>query len=305
MSVIQHKSIIGTTQNVSLTLDSPVTEGNLLIAVVLPSTFNNVNSLEDASAPSSSGWSQFSFGFVSGDLHDLYVFSSSAQTSESYTLEVLFSSDDGLAKHIHLYEVSGYDTPDQTGQSVQVTSTPSASITGNTNRAKEFVLAVFADLTHVGETFTAGTGYTAGETTNASGGSMFSEYQEISSIGQPSAAATMNTPASDQFLSVVVTFYLSSDSNGGSGGSGGGTSSLPFLGSVRVLGSAPSGQSNPFMGTIKVISSPPSGVPNPYLGSVVLGAPGPNNSNPTLGEVVVVSEAPIESDPFLGTASEG
>jgi hypothetical protein len=300
MGVIQHKSIIGTTQNVSLTLDTPVTDGNLLIAVVCPSQFVTVNSIEDASAPSSNGWGQV--GFVTGALHDFYVFSSLAQANESYTVEVLFSSNDGLSKHIHLYEVSGYDTPDQTGGSFQQTSSPSASITSNTSRAKEFVIAAFMDLTHVGETFTAGTGYTAGETTNASGGSMFSEYQEISSIGQPTATATMGIPASDQFLALVVTFYGS----GGSGGSGGGGSTDIFLGSVRVLGSAPAGATVPYLGTVKVVASAPTGVPNPYLGSVVLGTPGANNTDPMLGEVVVVTEVPAGAfDEFWGSAKEG
>ena len=75
-----------------------------------------------------------------------------------------------------------------------------------------------------------------------------------------------------------------------------------FLGSVRVLGSAPAGRSNPFLGTVKVIASAPAGLTNPYLGSVVVGAPSGPQTDPSLGQVVEVASAPAnDTDPFLGT----
>jgi hypothetical protein len=217
-------------------------------------------------------------------------------------LEVVFDNNDGNAKHLHLFEVSGYDTFDQEGINAQNTNAPSVGTILNTSKANEFVLAAFLDATHSEETFTAGSGYTAGETTNANFFSMFSEFRTISSVGQPSASASI--PNTDNIASAIVTFYLSSDPEGGSGG--GQVSSGPaFLGSVRVLGSAPSGVRNSFLGTVTVVGSAPAGAENPYLGSVVVGTPSGSDSNPSLGEVVVVGSVPAgAADAFLGTVEE-
>ncbi len=88
------------------------------------------------------------------------------------------------------------------------------------------------------------------------------------------------------------------------GGGGNGGSATVFLGSVRVLGSAPAGCSNPFLGTVKVVGSAPAGASVPYLGSVVVGTPSGSQTNPSLGEVVeVVSASAGDSDPFLGTVA--
>jgi hypothetical protein len=82
-------------------------------------------------------------------------------------------------------------------------------------------------------------------------------------------------------------------------------STVPFIGSVRVVTQAPAGATNPFVGTYKVLASAPLSIDNPYLGNVVSGAgpyPTPGQTgNPVLGQVVVVTDAPIADDPFLGT----
>jgi hypothetical protein len=296
MSVIQHKSVIGTTQNVSLTLNSPVTADNLLVAVIGHGSGSPVIYLEDFSQPSSLGWN----GPLSASgISPLVVeaWNSLAQSSETYTLQVNFGANDGSAKHIHLFEVSGYDTFDKQGASSNgATNAPTVGIGVNTTKAIEFVLAAFLDATHSVEPFTPGIGYTAGETTNASGFSMFTEWKEITAVGQPQATASI--PNVDSVYAFMVTFYSST------GGGGGSTST--FLGSVRVLGSAPAGAAVPFIGTVKVIGSAPSGVPNPYLGSVVQGNPVAGGSNPTIGEVVIVASVPSgDSDEFLGAIVEG
>jgi hypothetical protein len=75
-----------------------------------------------------------------------------------------------------------------------------------------------------------------------------------------------------------------------------------FLGSVRLVESAPAGAANPFIGKITVAESAPAGVPNPYLGNVleVSSAP-PGDTEPILGNVVVVDSAPANTpDPYLG-----
>ena len=82
--------------------------------------------------------------------------------------------------------------------------------------------------------------------------------------------------------------------------------SKPFLGSVRVVGSAPAGARIVYVGTvINIGATPPTGLPNPFLGDVIAGTPSSNDSNPALGQVVEVASAPAgENDPFLG-AMEG
>ncbi len=300
MSVIQHASAQTTSQQLSVTLTSPVTAGNLIVAVVAYSKFNSISDFtHDANPSTSFGLLTSVSGSASAKL-DAYM--QLALLSESYTLEIDFANNDGIGKHIHLFEVSGYDSFDKQNTNIQTTTTPSVGVTVDTSAAAEFVLAAFLDQTHTGETFTAGAGYTAGETTNTNSFSLFTEYNEISSVGQPSASATI--PNNDTVCSLIVTFYASGNSGGGGNGSGGGTSTT-FLGSVRVVGSTPAGESNPFLGTVKVVASAPSGVPNPYLGQVVVGSPSGSQTNPTLGQVVVVSVAPTDDDdPFLGTVSE-
>jgi hypothetical protein len=82
-------------------------------------------------------------------------------------------------------------------------------------------------------------------------------------------------------------------------------STKPFIGSVRVLGSAPAGEVNDFIGTMRVIASPPAGEANPYLGSVTVGTPSSGDSNPALGQVVIVSSIPAgATDEYLGQIEE-
>lgn len=84
--------------------------------------------------------------------------------------------------------------------------------------------------------------------------------------------------------------------------SGGTGSSTAFLGSVRVLTQAPSNvKTVPFIGTVTKVASAPSGAPNPWLGSVIAATPTAGDSNPALGQVVEVTEVPSgETDVFLG-----
>ena len=81
---------------------------------------------------------------------------------------------------------------------------------------------------------------------------------------------------------------------------------IPFLGSVRVIGNAPAGAANPFIGTIKVLASAPAGEANPYLGSVTVGTPSSGDGNPVLGQVVIVTSVPAgDTDEYLGQIEEG
>ena len=86
-----------------------------------------------------------------------------------------------------------------------------------------------------------------------------------------------------------------------------------FLGTVTVLGSAPSNIPNPiFWGTVRVLASvPPAFAGSPiYLGAVTEGSPGPSQDDNILGQVVVLASVPTENDgvtrrrsPFLGTVN--
>src|ERR1700676_672169 len=295
--IVQHKSTIGTTQNVSITLDSPVTSGNLLVAVIGHGSGSPVYYLEDFAQPSWLGWSG---PLTSSGISPFVVeaWSGLAQSSETYTLQVNFGANDGSAKHLHLYEISGYDTFDKQAASANgATNNPSVGISVNTTKENEFVLAAFLDATHSVEPFTPGIGYTAGETTNASGFSLFTEWNEITFIGQPQAsAAILNV---DSVYALMVTFYSSTGGSGGSGGSGG--TGTVFLGSVAEV-SSDADDNGEFLGTLTVISQAPSGRSNPYLGKVrVVTAAPAGRANPSLGQVVVVSSAPAnDSNPFLG-----
>ena len=82
-------------------------------------------------------------------------------------------------------------------------------------------------------------------------------------------------------------------------------STKPFIGSIRVAGSAPAGEPNEFIGTFRIITSAPNGLPNPYLGNVTVGTPSSNDTNPFLGQAVIVDSAPSgDPDDYLGQIEE-
>jgi hypothetical protein len=103
----------------------------------------------------------------------------------------------------------------------------------------------------------------------------------------------------------IIDFTAGSFTSGG-GGDPSYDPTKPFLGSIRVVGSAPAGQTVKYIGTvINIGATPPAGLKNPYLGNVIVGTPSAGDSNPTLGQVCEVSSVPSpDSDPFLG-AVEG
>lgn len=162
---------------------------------------------------------------------------------------------------------------------------------------------------HVGDVFTLAvvgtTAYVLQNSTILTSATVAGEYD---GPGLPYTGMFMsNEGTGDEsgFVSLYAVGSASVTSSGGGGGGGSYSSSLPFLGSVRVVASAPSGQAVPFIGTVTKISSAPAGLPNPYLGNVVAGTPSANDTNPALGQVVEVASAPAgDNDPFLG-AVEG
>ncbi len=119
--------------------------------------------------------------------------------------------------HIHLYEIFGYDSLDQTGgNAVSQTSNPfSISTSGATKRSAEFIIALFNDLENSGEggpaqTWTGQAGNEGTQTTSDSAyyTSMFTEVFEVTTAGIQTATASSATyPESDEQL--IATFYSS------------------------------------------------------------------------------------------------
>ena len=108
------------------------------------------------------------------------------------TLTAELTSNDGAPKVLHIYELSAYDSCDLVNTTAQAsTTTPSVGVTTNTNHANEFILAAFLDQSHGVRDYHGGQRLHGGvELTNAEL-TLFTEYQEISSIGMPSASATV------------------------------------------------------------------------------------------------------------------
>lgn len=124
---------------------------------------------------------------------------------------------------LHIFEIAGYSGgEDQLGTNFQ-SSTRNATVSTAeaTSTADQFAFAFFADTFGSGVTWTAGNGFSAGETSNGAA-VCFSEGGVVSSTGIQTATATADF-ASDT-TSIIVTFKAGGDSDGGgdSGGSGDG-----------------------------------------------------------------------------------
>jgi hypothetical protein len=127
-------------------------------------------------------------------------------------------------------------------------------------------------------------------------GALSDDAANVTLSGHPGMQLVAFTPASGDIG--VINFAAGSMSL---------SSPPPFLGSVRVVGSAPAGAKDNFLGTVHVVGSAPAGNTNPYLGQIkeVLVAPA-GDTNPSLGDVVVVGSAPAgDSDPYLGSVISG
>jgi len=291
MQVVQHTSTTGTGTSLSATFGSPVTKGNLIVAVL----WWESNSASLTSLSDSGGNSNYSAA-VAFNPHNNFpgIYYDKAQATGSLTVTALVSAPPS-AVQLHIYELSGVDTLDQTGTAF---SGGGASLTVSTNADtladQELIIAAFTTGITTQQTWTPGSGYAAGESTFQQS-NLFSEYGVATESGtQEAAASASESGGVTSVYGSIATFYLSSSSGG-----------TNFIGTVRSVASAPSGANNPFLGTFTVVGSAPAGANNPYLGSIVevSGPPSPSNNNPALGEVVVVSSIPAGAkDVFLGSA---
>lgn len=289
-AIVQRTSGILSVGGTGIAFPAPVTKGNLLVAAVLSNAIA-VNGISDAA---DNDWSVAAenVGPVANGF-PVYIWSAVAKTTTSLTPIPATSDPSQTDIHVHMYEIAGYDSLDQTGASSETqTSNPlSVRTTGATKVAQEFVIAAFVDVGGDNPTddWTAQSDTEANQVTLEPFTALFSECFEVFSAG--AQTATASTPDSWADGCVIATFY----------------SGAPrFLGSVRQVSGVPAGQSNIFLGTVSVASSAPAGATNPYLGHVnVLSSPPAGSPNPSLGEVVIVQNAPAgEPDPWLGSVVE-
>jgi hypothetical protein len=331
-SIIQRKAAFGTSVgsgSVAVTLDSPISSGSTLVmscAVVQTDGSSNafpvvivVDDLTNSYSPSE--YDSAGSGFFANAYQGQIVPQAGARTyTLNYTAQAGASGYTYLAG-ICIYELSGVSTlatNESANQSLSnglhKMSDLSATISGLSGGTYGNLLVSIGAFTFLNGDFpdaqavAAGSGWTLDGRDAVIGSfspmAIAFESQLVGPSGNPAAtfSGSGNNTEVDGTILVAAYSLTSAFSGGGGGGTG---SSAIFLGSVRVLGSAPAGDSVPFLGSVKVVSVAPSGDQNPYLGSVVLGTPGPNNTNPSLGEVCVVTSVPAGADDvFLGSIQE-
>jgi hypothetical protein len=331
-SIIQRKAafatVTGADYPVAVELDNPISEGSILvIACALVQTDGSGASVPGISVEDDKGngysptlYSSHGSGLFANTYQGSAIPEAGAQT---YILS--FTAPAGQSAYTFLagicvYELGGVSnigngSVSQSLSGLHEMSDLSAAISGLEGGTYGNLLVSIGAFLFNGfalsdaDAVAAGSGWTLDgrEAINGTFASMAIVFE--SQLVGPSSnpASTFSGSSNDTEFDgtiLLAAYSLTAAISGGGSGGGGGTSTT-FLGSVRVLGSAPTGPSNPFLGTVTVVGSAPSGVPNPYLGSVVLGTPGPSNTNPALGEVVVVAEVPTgETDLFLGTLEE-
>jgi hypothetical protein len=343
-SIVQKQSAFATltdtspswTGSVSVTLPNPITAGNI---VVLASAIiqtngstglgSTISGVEDNLGNGYAGASYDSFG--QGNFCSVFQGSIVPQAgAQTYTLT--FDPPSGTTGYEFLvgfivYEVngagSGFNFTNESAhqsltslQNINNLSAQISSLSGGTYGNLLIAVGAFTDSTSLtnAQAMAAGSGWTldardAVSLAFGSSGAIVFESQLVSPGNNPAAKFSGNATNTELDGTILVAAYslTSAISGGGSGGGGGTGNSTTFLGSVRVIGSAPGNiPVVPFLGIMKVVASAPSGPPNPYLGSVILGSPSSNDTNPALGEVVVVTEIPAgEIDVFLGAVEEG
>jgi hypothetical protein len=331
-SIIQRKAAFATnvgSGSVAVTLDSPVSAGSkLVIACGLVQTDGSgssapsilvVDDLTNGYSPtaySSSGSGFFANTYQGGGIANAgartYTLSYTAPTGQSgYTFLAgicvyelsdanVFTSESGNQSLSGLHKISDL-------------SASISALSGGTygNLLVSIFAGTFTSTLTDAQAVAAGSGWTLDGRGAVNGAfspiAIAFESQLVGPTSNP--AATFSGSGNNTELDgtiLVAAYSLTSAIPGGSGGGGGSTPSGPvFLGSIRIVGSAPAGAKVPYLGTVKVVTSAPSGASNPYLGSVVLGTPGAGTGNPTLGEVVVVPQVPAgATDDFLGSVEE-
>lgn len=329
-SIIQRKSAFATivgSGSVAVTLDDPISAGSIVVlaaALVQSNGSGSYASVVSVADDKSNDYSPF--GYVSsgsGYFANAYQGAINPATgAKTYTLN--FTAPSGQSAYTFLaglcvYELSGTAyaaTAESASQSltgfkeVPNLSAQISSLSGGSYgnflcavAALEFGSGDLTDAQQVG----AGSGWTpdGADAVNGTYSPMAICFESQFAGTSSNPAATFSGDANNTELDGTILVAAYSLTAAISGGGGSYSSTVPFLGSVTEIETAPSGARNPFLGTFKVISSAPAGASNPYLGKIVVTGSAPSGaSNPSLGQVVVVGSAPAgERDAFLGTAA--
>jgi hypothetical protein len=295
--IVQHKSAVanGNRHDPALTLDSPVTAGNLILVVSGADPSADLVPYDDSQGNSY----QNALSLFGPSVVGIQIRWAIAKASGTLSFSSSQVDGDSSSEHLHVYEISQYNTADASGTNFQSgTASGTVSTSGAKAQAAEFVLGVFASDSG-SPTFTLGGGLVGEHTTGDDGVTVASGGAEVNSAGVQTETASAS--GSGNITSVIVTFYNVAPPPPPPPP----PSSGIFLGSVTEVGSIPSGAAAIFVGTVTVVESAPAGVPNPYLGRIHSGSPSAGQANPSLGQVVIVGSAPAGAhDPYLGTVEK-
>jgi hypothetical protein len=207
-AIVQRASGILSVGNTGIPFTAPVTEGNLLIAVVL----SNGNAVTGVSDAADNLWAVAAENIgVVDDGFPIYIWFSVAKTTASLTPIPAIATPSQTDMLVQLYEIAGYDSLDQKGSSAATqTANPIAVATaGSTKVVQEFVLAAFSDVGGDAPTdgWTGQTGNEGSQMTLEPFTALFSEGFEVVSMGVQTATATNPDNWADGC--VIATFYSS------------------------------------------------------------------------------------------------
>lgn len=214
--IVQHKSAIISGNVVSVTLNNPVTAGNLIVV----GATEVQNETTDLTGLISDGVNTYSlavqrFRTVAGGNSIAAIFYAVAKSSVSLT--VTFNDPNGSLDSLHVYEVSGgYSFVDATGFNdgsfTGGINSGAISTNGSTLAAAEFVLAVFQATSGGGGnlSFTGQPGNEGTEAVNLNSGAQaaFSEGFEVGATGVITASGTWSGgTGQNEFLGAVVATF--------------------------------------------------------------------------------------------------
>jgi hypothetical protein len=272
---------------------SPITIGNFLIALVsntgrtdtptVVDTLNAANVFEEVIGGANSG---------AGCSCSIWIAPILAAAGGTCNVEATWGGSNN--SHLAVYEVSGIGgTADQTDYTNEGTGSGTSK---TTTSAGELCFSIVVNQGSYGAYDLTPSGSWTWDFPGAAGQQAASS---VASQVQASAGAIQATFAGSAFSGGIAMATFAAPAGNAY------DPTKPFIGSVRVLGSAPAGEANEFIGTMRVLVDAPAGEANPYLGSVTVGTPSSGDSNPALGQVVIVSSVPAgETDEYLGQIEE-
>jgi hypothetical protein len=153
-AVVQHKSGVTSSSPLAVAFNSPVTKGNLIVAVIKGAPF--------ASAPTDNAGNTYTQAVTIGNQMVIYVATANATGNLTVT-----DPSVGETMHMHIYEVTGFAALDQSGSFAGSVGGSAASIStsGPTTTATELVVALFQSTNAGSFSWTPQAGVDASEST--------------------------------------------------------------------------------------------------------------------------------------------